>query len=198
MSEPAQSNDGHLFAWANSGPHQWTPRGQPGTKHGGGEMGWNGIGNGKDEVFVGTHVGGVATLRDGPVRIGLLWVRSTVCIDLVWAVVLIVALTLRTFEAGPDLSSNTNTVADLASRHRIPDFDGFANDLVADTDWQRCLAPTTINCVDIGTANTTALNLDVDIVCAELLRFELQRDQYRPRHCWETSTSSLWKSVQFF
>ncbi len=90
------------------------------------------------------------------------------------AVVLVVALALRTLQAGPDLSTDANTVTDFAGCHSISDFYGFTNDLVADADWQRRVTPASINCMDIRTADTAALDLDIDVVFAEFLGFELR------------------------
>ena len=92
-----------------------------------------------------------------------------------WAVVLIITLALLALEAGPDLSSNTDPVSNLAAGHLVANLDCMANNLVANTDGQRNFTPASIDAVDVGAADTAALNLDVDVVGAELLRFELCR-----------------------
>lgn len=50
-----------------------------------------------------------------------------------------------------------------------------ANDLVANTDWKGNLAPSSSDGVNIGATDTTALNLDINVICAKLLWFELRR-----------------------
>ena len=115
------------------------------------------------------------------------------------AVILVVALALRALEASPDLSTDANTITDFAGCHGISNLDGLADDLVADADGQRCLAPSSINCVDIGTADTAALDFDIDVIFAELLGFELRtKVSPFPVTGQFALTSCLWKSVQFF
>lgn len=87
--------------------------------------------------------------------------------DLVRAIVLIVALALLALETGPDLGADTDTVALLDGLDGLADLDGLAYDLVSHTDGQGCATPTTVDGVDIGAADTAALDLDVDVVVAE-------------------------------
>ena len=91
----------------------------------------------------------------------------------VWAVVLIVALTLLALQARPDLSSNTDTISDLAAGHFVSHLDSMADDLVTNANGQWDFPPTSINAVDVRAADTTALDLDVDVVGPEFLGFEL-------------------------
>ena len=50
---------------------------------------------------------------------------------------------------------------------------------MTNTDWKWTIAPTAIDGMDIGTANTAAFNLDIDITIFELLRFELKTQSTR-------------------
>ena len=59
------------------------------------------------------------------------------------AVVLLVSLAVAAFEARADLSANTDSVADLDSLHVFADLESAANDLVADTERHRSVAPAT-------------------------------------------------------
>jgi hypothetical protein len=52
----------------------------------------------------------------------------------VWAVVLIVALALRAFQACPDLSTDTDSVAFLDGLDGVSNSDGLSDDFVADTN----------------------------------------------------------------
>ena len=54
--------------------------------------------------------------------------------NFVGAVVLIVGFAILAFQAGRDLSAHTDAVADLDRRHLVTDFDGLANDFVADAE----------------------------------------------------------------
>jgi hypothetical protein len=90
-----------------------------------------------------------------------------------WAVILIVALALGTFQASPDLSTNTNSIAFLYGLNSISDSDGFSYDLMAYADWQWRITPATVDGMYVAAADATAFDLDVDIVLAELLGFEL-------------------------
>ena len=115
------------------------------------------------------------------------------------AVVLIVILANLALQASPDLSTHANAVADLDSLNLGADFDGVADDLVANTDGKWCLAPASVDGVHIATADAAAFDLDVDIVVAELLGGELAwlagiRDGLKARR----NTSCFLNSVHFF
>ena len=55
--------------------------------------------------------------------------------DFMRAVVLIVGFAALALQAGSDLSTNTNAVSNLDSRHLVTNFDSFANDFVSDAEW---------------------------------------------------------------
>ena len=90
-----------------------------------------------------------------------------------WAVVLVITRALLALQARPDLSPNTDTISDLAAGHLVANLDSMANDLMANADGKRGSSPAAINCVNIRATDTAALDLDVDVVGPELLRFEL-------------------------
>lgn len=90
-----------------------------------------------------------------------------------WAIVLIVTLALWALQARPNLGTDTSTVADLECRDLGANFYDLANDLMTDGDWCWRFTPTSCDGMNIGTADTTALNLDVNIVVAEGLWLEL-------------------------
>ena len=96
-------------------------------------------------------------------------------------VVLVVRLAKLALQTGTDLSTNTNTVSNLDGCHLVADFDSLADDFVTDTDWERAFAPAASDGMDIGAADSAALNLDVDVTVFELLRFELSAGSAR---CW--------------
>ena len=90
-----------------------------------------------------------------------------------WAIILIVALALWALQTRPDLGTDTSTVADLECRDLGANFYNFANDFMANGDGSWRFTPTSSDGMDIGTADTTALDLDVDIVVTKSLWFEL-------------------------
>lgn len=90
-----------------------------------------------------------------------------------WAIVLVVALALRALQARPDLSTNTGTVANLECRDLRSNFYDLADNLVADSNGCWGFTPASCDGVHIGTADTAALDLDVDIVLTECLWLEL-------------------------
>jgi hypothetical protein len=89
------------------------------------------------------------------------------------AVVFVIALALRALKAGPDLSTNTDAVADLDGLDCRSNLYCLAHDFVTDADGRRGVSPTTRDGVHVGATNTAALNLDIDIIVTKLLWLEL-------------------------
>ena len=85
----------------------------------------------------------------------------------VGAIILIVRLADFTLKAGSDLSTYAHAIADFDSRNLVANTNGLANDLVADAKWQRSISPTSSDGVDIRTANTAGINLDVNVTLFE-------------------------------
>lgn len=83
------------------------------------------------------------------------------------AVCLIVVLALAALQAGVNLSSNTNSLSLLGERHLGPNPEDLADDLVSYGERIRTGAPVTADGVPITGADTTALNLDIDIIVAQ-------------------------------
>lgn len=127
------------------------------------------LGNLEDEVLVNTDVRGVTSLSDSAVR-----VLSTVRIDLVGAVVLLVGLALGAGKIGTDLGTRTDAVSDLVLGDLGSDLDDAANNLVSYTERKGdIIAPSTSDGVDVRSADTAGVNGDVDIVVLELLEGKL-------------------------
>jgi hypothetical protein len=105
----------------------------------------------------------------------LLWhSRADQLTNHVRAVVLIVRLALGTFHARLHLSAHTNTVSWLDALHLRSNSQNLPDDLVANANWCHSqISPTSSNCVDIGTANSAAFTLDIDVVVLEDLGREL-------------------------
>ena len=138
---------------------------------------------------MGSDVAGVTALCDGSILVRCtvgIWLRiSTPAWGLqtpawmltnhVRAIILIVRFAELALQTGTDLSANTNTVSNLDSRHLVADFNGLANNFMTDADWKWAITPASSDGMDIGAANSAALNLDVDVTIFEFLRFELRR-----------------------
>ena len=104
---------------------------------------------------------------------GIIWFHLCLLTNHVWAIILVVVFALLAFEARPDLSADSNSVSDLDRLHLVANLDCMSNDFVADDEWEGSFAPAAIDGVDIATADAAAVNLDIDVVVAELLWFEL-------------------------
>lgn len=89
------------------------------------------------------------------------------------AVVLVLALAEVALQTRPDFSTDTDAVSLLDERHCLADSDGLAYDLVADAEWPLEVAPAAGHCVHVGSADTAALDLNVDIMVLERLGREL-------------------------
>ena len=90
-----------------------------------------------------------------------------------WAIILLIRLAELAFQACPDLSADTDTVTNLDGSHLVADFNGLANDLVADTNGERAVAPSASNGVNVGTTHTAALDLDINVTIFERFGLEL-------------------------
>jgi hypothetical protein len=92
----------------------------------------------------------------------------------VWAVVLVVALAHLAAHTRLNLCSNTNTLTWLEGLDFRSYTQNLANDFVADAERCCCqVTPSSSDCVNIGSADTAAFVLDVDIVVFEVLGSEL-------------------------
>ena len=111
----------------------------------------------------------IATLSNGAI-----FVRSTIGINGIGAVVFLVGLAVVTCEVGADLSSNTSAVANLEVFNLGANLYDFADDFVADAQRKGDIfSPSASYSVDVGCANATRIDSNVDIVVLELLQWKL-------------------------
>jgi hypothetical protein len=137
--EYIQSNNTDLLAGSSSEPAQRRVYGNTGAEHASSKVRLDAVGDLEGEVLVSTDVAGETSLRDGAVRVG-----STICVDHVGAVVLLVRLAVTAVEVGADLGTNTCAVANLECSDLGSDLDNLADNLVAYAQRQRnVLRPTT-------------------------------------------------------
>lgn len=92
---------------------------------------------------------------------------STVGVNLLGTVVLIVRPAVHTLHARPDLSTDTNSVAFLEPGDLVTNLEDLSNNLVADTERKRSITPSTSDGVNVGTTDTTGVNGNVNIVLLE-------------------------------
>lgn len=88
-------------------------------------------------------------------------------------VVLVIRLAKLAVQAGTDLSANTDTVSNFHGCDLVANFDSLADNFMTDADWEWAVAPTTIDSMNIGAADTAALNFDINIAILKLLWFKL-------------------------
>lgn len=99
--------------------------------------------------------------------------NSAIGINLVPAISLIVLLTLLTVKTRVYLRPNSHSFPNFDERYFGTNFESFADDLVAYAKREVLGSPAAGDGVDITTANTAGVDLDVDIVVAKRLWGEL-------------------------
>lgn len=190
--ENAHADNADLLAWPNAVADERGVGGQAGAEHRGGELGLEAVGDGEGEVLKRADVGGVAAV--GECAVG---VEGVVCVCyqplsvsvstgsmgseslptlLLLAVRLVVLLALRAVQAGRDLRTNADAVANLDGRHLGADLDGRSDDFMAGNDGVVLVAPAARHGVEVGAADAAACDLDIDVVVAKRLGLEL---------CWK-------------
>jgi len=106
-------------------------------------------------------------------REGAITVLCAESVDGIRAVVLLVGLAVGAGQVGLNLRTDTDTVTFLDGLHVLADPDSLANDLVADAERHRSVTPAAIDGVQVRSADTAALNGDIDIAVLEGLELEL-------------------------
>jgi hypothetical protein len=130
-------------------------------------------------------------MRDGPVV-----VRAAVRVDGVRAVVLLPGPAVGARQVGVDLGAAADAVADLDVLDRGADAHGAPDDLVADDERHRLLAPAARDGVHVGAAHAACVDGDVDVVGAEGLERELRGVGSGPERAGRALTSILVKEFQ--
>src|SRR5581483_8183988 len=86
----------------------------------------------------------------------------------VQAVLLVAVATVGALAAGVDHAADADAVTHLVRGHPCPDLGYDADDLVAWDDGKRLRAPVTADGVDVGVADACVLDLDEDVVGADV------------------------------
>ena len=195
VAEGLHAEDRDLLAWSYFCSDERTPYCETSTHHGSRISGGNVVGNLESKVFVSSNMTRITSLRYRPIlvrrAIGI-WNNSadhsrrenvvSTRTNHVRAIVFLICLAKFAFQARLDLSTYANSVANLDGGHLVADLDSSTDDLVTDTDGKGAVTPAASDGVDIGAADTTALNLDVNVTVFERLWLELKRNQkFEPR-----------------
>ncbi|KAI7197850.1 alcohol dehydrogenase [Hortaea werneckii] len=153
-----KTQNGDLLAWTSTKSDEWAVHGKTSTHHGCGNRRRNALRDLESEVLVRSNVRGVATLREGAIT-----VLCAESVDGIRAVVFLVGLAVGAGQVSLNLRTDTDTVTFLDGLHVLADPDSLANDLVADAERHRGVTPAAIDGVQVGSADTAALNGDIDI-----------------------------------
>lgn len=122
-------------------------------------------------VRVGPDVRSPAALRDNT-AVFLRPLRAPSVNHHDWAVVLVFMLALLALPTAEALSANAHPVAHFDVFDAIADLDCLANDLVADGQRIRHGTPSAGDGVEVRSADTAGINLDVNVIVAEILQLE--------------------------
>ena len=95
--------------------------------------------------------------------------------NLFGAIVFIARLAHLAVQACLDLCTHPDTISNLDSRHLVAHFDYLANNFMANAKRKMWFPPAAGDCVDVGAADSTCLDLNVDIIFFKGLWFELGR-----------------------
>lgn len=184
VAQAADAKDGHFLARSGACTDKRRVRGEAGAHHGCCVRRRQSIWDLEDELFMDSRVAGKAALGKDLVALAvlhgllaaplILFVRGHVRIHLLWTVVLVVALALRTLHAGLHLSADTDTVTGFDQRYFGADAEDLADDLVADAEGcGRQFAPAARDSVDVGATDSATFVHDINIVIFEGLCWKL-------------------------
>jgi hypothetical protein len=117
------------------------------------------LGDAKNEVLVNNNAVRVATLSDSSEML----IDTTVSPYLVVAVVLVANLAVIAGQVGVDQAANSNKVTNLELGDLGANLGNATNDLVSRDNRVLGVAPLTLGCVNVGVANSTELNVDLNV-----------------------------------
>ena len=202
LTKATKTQDGDLLAWASTKPNEWAVHGKTSTHHRCRNRRRNAFRDLESEVFVRSNVRRVATLREGAIT-----VLCAESVDGVRTVVLLVGLAVGAGQVCLNLRTDTDTVTFLDGLDILANPDSLANDLVANAERHRSITPAAIDGVQVRSADTAALNGDIDVAVLESLELELlgssvserllTRDYFTARHtsCFLKSCHFFWSSI---
>ncbi|KAI6747715.1 hypothetical protein HG531_008257 [Fusarium graminearum] len=158
MAETSDTKNCDDLAWANASSHERRVSGDTGAEKRSDLLALEGIGNLEGKVLVSTDVRSETTVSDTAIR-----VFAVVSVDHVRAVVFVLVVAELALEARRNLSTNTNTVANLDLADLVTNSYSLANNFVTNTERTLKVSPATSDGVDIRAADTAAFDLDINI-----------------------------------
>ena len=164
VAEPAEADDGDLLAGARAPVAQRGVGGDAGAQQRRGDVELDALGDADHEVLGHDDVGGVAALGDGAVA-----VDGAVGAGVAGEAVLLLALqAVDALAAGVDHAADADAVADGVLGDFRADLGDDAGDLVAGDQRVLLRAPVAADGVDVGVADAGVLDLDQDVVRANV------------------------------
>ena len=164
VAQPAESDDGDLLAGAGAPVAQRRVGGDAGAEQRCGDVELDALGDPHHEVLGHHHVGGVAALGDGAVAVhGAVGAR--VALE---AVLLLALLAVDALAAGVDHAADADAVADGVLGDGRADLGDDAGDFVARRQRVLLRAPVAADGVDVRVADAGELDVDQDVVRANV------------------------------
>ncbi len=173
VPEPAQTDDGHLLAGAGAPMAQRRVRRDAGAQQRRGGVEPDALGNLEDEVLGHDDVGGIAAL-------GELAVLPDAAVgpgEPLEAVLLLALAAARALATGVDQAADADAVADGMPGDLGADLGDDPGDLMAGDDGVGHRTPLTARVVDVGVADAAELDLDEDVVRAEVTTLDGRRTE---------------------
>jgi hypothetical protein len=161
VTETSNTKNCNDLAWTDASSHKRRISGDTGAEKRSNLLALESIGNLKGKVLVSTDMRSETTVSDTAIR-----VFAVVGVDHIRAVVFVLVFAELALEARRDLSTNTNTVADLDLADLVANSDSLANDFVTNAERTFKVSPSASNGVNIRTADTAGFDLDINIAIA--------------------------------
>ena len=162
VAQPAEADDANFLAGAATVLLERCVDGNPATEHGCRVFGGNVVGDLEDEVGWGAAVVGVSTVGLAAVSVfAVVRADHSVAAMVFHAVGALLAVRAK---AGSTLGTDTNAVSYFdAALSLLTDFDGCADDLMADAARVHSRRPSGTEGVEVRTADAAVGDLDVDV-----------------------------------
>jgi hypothetical protein len=158
VTETANANNSNSLAGADVSSDKRRVSSDASAEKRGNLLSLESLGDLKGEVLVCADVRSETTMSDAAIR-----VFAVVSVDHIRAVVLVLVLAKLALKTRRNLGSNTHTVSNLDILDLIAYSDSLADNFVTDAERTFKVSPAAGNGVDIRAADTTGVDLDIDI-----------------------------------
>ena len=173
VAQPTEADDGDLLAGTGAPATQRGVGGDAGAQQRRRRGRVDAVRNGEDEAGVHDDVGRVAALGDGAVAVGA-GVGGHHAVE---AVLLVAVAAVGALAAGVDHAADADTVTDPVAGDVGADLGDDTHDLVSRHDGERLGSPVAVDGVDVGVTDPGVLDLDEDVVRADVAAFDDGRGQ---------------------